>query len=1000
MMTERLRLASYNSTGFGHDKKKFINDIAQVSDIVFLQEHWLHKKNLNELDSLHIDFVSHGCSGMPSKDLLKRGRPYGGSGFLYRLSLDHLVTKLDTKITNICALQVGQCLMINVYLPGDNYHATEITDQFRSTVNGLENFINSRANDSYSSVIIAGDFNIDLGRENAHSKYVAELAVRHKLLFVDSHAKSNYDCTFIRRRDNGTVVKSSVDHFLVSEDVFDEIDLVRCEDSIDNPPGHLAYFVNTVINNVNHILPIETSATEPLYSKVAWHKLTDGHRDNYKRIVENKLKFIPLPEAVFCNDPKCKCDNHKQGIDKLCDLLVNSCLNAGEQCLPKVKKQNGKPKCTPYWNEEVGMKREEALEAQWLWEATGRPTSGRLYDDMRRTRRRYHYAVRMIKSNEVALRNKKMAECLANRCESDMWKEVKKSGSIKKPSNIDKICDDPSIVQLFADKNRDLYNSVPSDADVMSELVGKVESGIGHEQFTNHKFDVKSVRKSIVNIQSGKSDGDVGLTSDHVKLAPPVFSVYLTLLFNAMLCHGYVPEQMLKGTITHIPKDPSGKLSDSTNYRGICLCICLTKIFEDVFIALYGEKLDTCGLQFAYKKKLSTNTATLTLKELLNYYKLRSTTVYGCSLDASKAFDRIRHDKLYDVLLHRGIPPIILRLIMDLYSRQSSRCRYFSSVSEFYSVCNGVRQGGVASPILFIVYMDVLYSRLIKAGIGLHIGSMFYGIVGYADDMLLLAASLGGLQKMLKLCEDFGHEFDLKYNPTKSKLIVFNPDKGPIDICDVFLNGLPIPRVTWLEYLGNIIRDNLSDCDDVKCKVEDLNARTNSLVHTFGCADRLVKCKLFASKCAHAYGSETWDMTNSVCNMYWKASAQALRRILGLPPSCPSIIVETVANGVNGRFVVYKKVVGIVTSFEKSDNPYVKFVYENAVRDARSIISRNMSAITREWGGSMQKPQFVPCHTPECLGVMEMLDIRENKSTLADCDMSDVDYWVLMFSER
>ena len=61
---------------------------------------------------------------------------------------------------------------------------------------------------------------------------------------------------------------------------------------------------------------------------------------------------------------------------------------------------------------------------------------------------------------------------------------------------------------------------------------------------------------------------------------------------------------------------------------------------------------------------------------------------------------------------------------------------------------------------------------------------------------------------------------------------------------------------------------------------------------------------------------------------------------------------------------------------------------------------RNMSRITRDWGGSIQRPQFVPCQTPECLGVMEMLDIRENKRTLAECDMSDVDYWVLMFSER
>ena len=397
---------------------------------------------------------------------------------------------------------------------------------------------------------------------------------------------------------------------------------------------------------------------------------------------------------------------------------------------------------------------------------------------------------------------------------------------------------------------------------------------------------------------------------------------------------------------------------------------------------------------------MSTNAATLTLKELINYYKVRSTTVYGCSLDASKAFDRVRHDKLYDVLLHRGLPHIVLRLIMDLYSRQSSRCRYFSSLSDYYTVCNGVRQGGVASPILFIVYMDVLYSRLIKADIGLHIGSMYYGVIGYADDMLLLAASIGGLQRMLKICEVFGQEFDVMYNPTKSKLIIFESTKGSTDVCDVFLNDLPISRFNSIEYLGNKIRDDLSDRDDIECKVEDLNGRANSLVHKFGSADRLVKCKLFASKCAHSYGAECWDLSSNVCNMYWKASAQALRRILGLPPSCPSEIVNTVSNGVNGKFIVYKKAMGIITTLKNTENPYVNFLYANAVCDARSIISRNMSKIAHEWGDSLQRPPFVPCRTPECQGVLDMLDLRENKIVLKGCTDDDVDTWMLMFCER
>ncbi len=42
-------------------------------------------------------------------------------------------------------------------------------------------------------------------------------------------------------------------------------------------------------------------------------------------------------------------------------------------------------------------------------------------------------------------------------------------------------------------------------------------------------------------------------------------------------------------------------------------------------------------------------------------------------MDASKAFGRIRHDKLFKILQDRGIHPLALRLIIDMYKRQKSR---------------------------------------------------------------------------------------------------------------------------------------------------------------------------------------------------------------------------------------------------------------------------------------------------------------------------------------
>ena len=67
-------------------------------------------------------------------------------------------------------------------------------------------------------------------------------------------------------------------------------------------------------------------------------------------------------------------------------------------------------------------------------------------------------------------------------------------------------------------------------------------------------------------------------------------------------------------------------------------------------------------------------------------------------------------------------------------------------ISEQFTIVNGVKQGGIMSPVLFTVYIDLL-GILKKRNIGCKIGNNFMCVFGYADDLSQLCPMLSELKK-------------------------------------------------------------------------------------------------------------------------------------------------------------------------------------------------------------------------------------------------------------
>jgi len=96
-------------------------------------------------------------------------------------------------------------------------------------------------------------------------------------------------------------------------------------------------------------------------------------------------------------------------------------------------------------------------------------------------------------------------------------------------------------------------------------------------------------------------------------------------------------------------------------------------------------------------------------------------------------------------------------------------------VSDNFLACNGVKQGGVLSPILLCSYIDGLLVALSRANVECFMGSNFVGALAYADNIVLLAPSASAQRMMLVICENYAKDYSISFNASKSKCLAKLP---------------------------------------------------------------------------------------------------------------------------------------------------------------------------------------------------------------------------------
>ena len=177
--------------------------------------------------------------------------------------------------------------------------------------------------------------------------------------------------------------------------------------------------------------------------------------------------------------------------------------------------------------------------------------------------------------------------------------------------------------------------------------------------------------------------------------------------------------------------------------------------------------------------------------------------------------------------------------------------------SSTFSVGNGVKQGGVLSPVLFTVYLDGLIDQLKKKGLGCHFNGHFVGCFIYADDITLLAPSRDALNNMLDVCREYAEAYAILFNATKTKCMFFDRTHSTLFDKDIQLMGSPIGFVDKCKFLGfSISRDILNR--DIQSSINTFNRKCNEVSLDFSILNSEIKSKPISIFCMDGQFMELW----------------------------------------------------------------------------------------------------------------------------------------------
>jgi hypothetical protein len=551
------------------------------------------------------------------------------------------------------------------------------------------------------------------------------------------------------------------------------------------------------------------------------------------------------------------------------DELLKILVQCSDLTIPKVKKNFFKF----WWDQELSELKQRSIESSKAWKEAGNPKFGIIFEEYRKDKGSYKNCLRKHQKDNKIVYSNELHDALMKKDGPQFWKcwRSKLETPKQRINQINGISDPSTIANQFANHFSKI-SGVKSDSHLRSIYEAMRLNYSGFPITAENTIDAELVERVINRMPCGKAAGLDNITIEHLRYCHPILPAILARLFNMFIHAGFVPDNfcvsftvpLLKGNV-----NANSKSLNLNDFRGITISPTISKVFEHCILMRYGQYFESSDNQFGFKKNSGCAHAVYTLRKVVDFFVERNSTVNICSLDLSKAFDRMNHFGLFIKLMTRQFPVQLLNILEFWFKIGVTCVKWEQFHSPFFHLDAGVRQGGVLSPYLFAIYIDSVIDKVCKSDFGCKIGVTSFSILVYADDILLLAPSVCALQSLFNICENELSNILMSINPDKTMCIRIGRDcKLPVDNLKTLNNAV----LSWsksIRYLGIFIEANFSfRCSLHNCK-KSFYISFNSIYGKIGgVSNEDTILYLLTTKCLPKllYGLEVIPLTRSQMN--------------------------------------------------------------------------------------------------------------------------------------